>query len=83
MDINKAIAAAERAWEAQTDRLHDEYYRNYDTCPECGDESVDGKGGKGWAEWWCMNEDCDYAGDYIQEPDDYPDPDPGWYDDRY
>jgi hypothetical protein len=51
--------------------MHDEYYKEYGTCPECGNESVDEKSGKGWAEWWCTEEDCDYAGDYVREPDDY------------
>lgn len=56
-----AVAAAHDTY---VDRRYDEYYRDYEECPYCGAESLDGESGKThrgwWSKSWCTESDCDY-----------------------
>lgn len=64
-----------QAYDNYTDRLHDEYYRDYPECPECGEESLEVTGGRERRGWWsksvCLNDDCDYSDEDCDVYDDY------------
>ena len=77
LSMNASPDAIARAYDAYVDRLHDEYYREYGECPQCGGDSLDGEGGRSrkgwWSRVWCVSDDCDYETDdcEVYEPDDY------------
>lgn len=66
-----------RAYDRETDRLHDEYYREYADCPQCGEPTLDGSAGSDrsgqWCKVECLNDECDYAYDDVEIYDDYGD----------
>jgi hypothetical protein len=57
--------------DAHFDRLHDEYFRDYAECPECGCESLDGESGRSRGGWWwkawCIEDGCDYEADECED----------------
>lgn len=77
LTTNSSPDAIARAYDAYVDRCHDEYYREYGDCPECGHPTLDGTGGSDRGGWWCrvecLNDECDYAYDDVEiyEPEDY------------
>lgn len=74
MDI---IARAERAGQAYEDRLLNEYLSEgeYDTCPECEEETLEVTGKRERRGWWskseCHNEECGYISEDCDVYDDY------------
>lgn len=74
LTLNSPTDAIARAYDAYVDKCHDEYYRDYGVCPECGDESLDGNSGRSrggwWYEVWCLNDECGYRHDDCQAYDE-------------
>lgn len=64
-----------RAYDAYVDRLHDEYYREYPECPECGEPTLEVTGGRERRGWWskeeCFNDGCGYLSEDCELYDDW------------
>lgn len=64
-----------RAYDAYVDRLHDEYYREYPECPECGEPTLEVTEGRERRGWWskeqCFNSGCGYFSEDGELYDDW------------
>lgn len=75
LNLNSSPDAIARAYDAYVDRLHDEYYREYPECPECGEPTLEVTGKRERKGWWskeeCLNDECDYSSEDCEIYEDY------------